>query len=804
MATIETIEIEIKKNSNNAVDGVEKLTKSLSALKNVIKGSLGLTSSINQIKKLKNSLDDISGSFDGVSNTFEALQAMSRLDFSNLAQAAQSVREIGNRRIRTTAAAPTATNDESGAQDGGLSDGEVQQEAGHVSEEARTSVIDFKKFGEGLSKYVIGTARAATAPLRSLGKQFKNLTKSIGRIAIYRAVRSAIKGISSATKEGVQNLVQYSAALNSTDAASANQTMSEYASTLQQVKNSVGTAVMPVLAALLPIVNSIASAFITAANAVNQFLQALGGKSTFIKAKKNTVDYAKSVNSASGAVKELQKTILGFDEINKLSDESSSSGGGASGIDYSDMFEEAEVDSKIKKIAKWTNEIVGEISAFLNSAIGILTTSLGLFVMGAILTFSGANIPLGLGLMVAGGVLFAKEIATKWDELSDEIKNSILSIMVYVGSAVLVIGVLLAFSGANIPLGIGLIVSGAGILGTAVALDWGKIKKLLNGQLGAIIATLSTALLAIGAVLAFTGASIPLGIGLMVVGAAGLATVVVVNWDTIVSKVSEVLSSITSLVVSIGLLAVGLVLAFTGVALGIGIGMIAVGAIGIASYAYLNWDTIKQKLQKCWEDIKRIAKSVGMIALGALLCFTGAGIALGLGMMIEGGASLAQSREANWNSVLTYLQSAWNSISNWWNTSVQPIIDKWTSTIANIFSGGNSVSTTATTRGTGFTKKTGFGSTALAKAGGGFVSSGELFVAREAGPELVGSIGGQTAVANNDQIVTAVSAGVAQAVASVLGGQSSSNDIHVYLDSKEISAGLNRRNRMYGTALAGV
>jgi hypothetical protein len=46
------------------------------------------------------------------------------------------------------------------------------------------------------------------------------------------------------------------------------------------------------------------------------------------------------------------------------------------------------------------------------------------------------------------------------------------------------------------------------------------------------------------------------------------------------------------------------------------------------------------------------------------------------------------------------------------------------------------------------------------KADGGFVSSGEMFIAREAGPELVGSIGGRTAVANNDQIVEAISIGV--------------------------------------------
>lgn len=49
-------------------------------------------------------------------------------------------------------------------------------------------------------------------------------------------------------------------------------------------------------------------------------------------------------------------------------------------------------------------------------------------------------------------------------------------------------------------------------------------------------------------------------------------------------------------------------------------------------------------------------------------------------------------------------------------------------------------------------------------ASGGFPDSGQMFIAREAGPELVGSIGNRTAVANNDQIVDAISAAVYQAI----------------------------------------
>lgn len=49
-------------------------------------------------------------------------------------------------------------------------------------------------------------------------------------------------------------------------------------------------------------------------------------------------------------------------------------------------------------------------------------------------------------------------------------------------------------------------------------------------------------------------------------------------------------------------------------------------------------------------------------------------------------------------------------------------------------------------------------------ASGGFPAAGQLFVARERGPELVGRIGSRTAVANNEQIVDAVARGVYMAL----------------------------------------
>lgn len=97
-------------------------------------------------------------------------------------------------------------------------------------------------------------------------------------------------------------------------------------------------------------------------------------------------------------------------------------------------------------------------------------------------------------------------------------------------------------------------------------------------------------------------------------------------------------------------------------------------------------------------------------------------------------------------------------------------------------------------------KKVTFGSDGKLKfeAEGGFLNTGEMFVAREAGPELVGRIGNKTAVANNDQIVNSIAKGLAM---SGIGGEQNVNII-----AKGDTQGLmnfitfeqQKRNRQYG------
>lgn len=83
-------------------------------------------------------------------------------------------------------------------------------------------------------------------------------------------------------------------------------------------------------------------------------------------------------------------------------------------------------------------------------------------------------------------------------------------------------------------------------------------------------------------------------------------------------------------------------------------------------------------------------------------------------------------------------------------------------------------------------------------ATGGFPEEGELFIARESGAELVGSMGGRAAVANNDQIVEGIRQGVYDAVIAANNNGSGDVSVKVYLDSREIKAGQQRLNRAWG------
>ena len=84
-------------------------------------------------------------------------------------------------------------------------------------------------------------------------------------------------------------------------------------------------------------------------------------------------------------------------------------------------------------------------------------------------------------------------------------------------------------------------------------------------------------------------------------------------------------------------------------------------------------------------------------------------------------------------------------------------------------------------------------------ASGGFPTEGQLFLANEgSAPEMVGTMGGRTAVATNADIVEGIRNGVYDAVIAANGNGGGDVSVKVYLDSREIKAGQQRLNRAWG------
>lgn len=213
-------------------------------------------------------------------------------------------------------------------------------------------------FGKALGKGLAGKAKSAVTSLKGLSKPADKAAKSILKLSnmfklmlIRMAMRAVVQGV----KEGMQNLVQYS--------GDANQAMSELTSSMTYAKNSFAAAFAPILSFVVPAITVLINALATAVGYVNQFFSALGGKGTFVRAKKVNQDYAASLKKTGGAAKQAgkdaKKALAPFDDLVQIQREGAddSSGGSSGGIDPSQMFETVAIDQGISDFANKLKEL---------------------------------------------------------------------------------------------------------------------------------------------------------------------------------------------------------------------------------------------------------------------------------------------------------------------------------------------------------------------------------------------------------------------------------------------------------------
>lgn len=639
---------------------------------------------------------------------------------------------------------------------------------------------------------------------------------------------------------------------------------------LTQAARAIGNIFIPALNAILPYA-------IAVVQVIREIANALANLAGF---KLTEVDYsgvnsaavgagslADNLDDAAGAAKKLKQYTAGFDELNVFAPNTGSGSGagagGAGGFDFDlptyDFLGDA-VQTRIGEIKKMIEDTLAEITTIVSGF---------MLAVGAILVVTGVNIPLGVGLMAAGAVGLAATVGLNWTAMSSELASTLALITGVVGGFLLALGAIMAFSGANLPLGIALMALGGASLVSAAVINWHNSDRHLTDALTTLTGVLAGASLAVGAMLAFTGVATGLGIALMAVGAVTLVSAAALNWNSIPDALASPLSRV-GLLVSGATLALGAILAFSG-CMPLGIALMAIGATSLVSVMALNWNGLSDEIQNVIAIITTVV-SVAFLAIGAALALSGANIPLGLALLTAGAVTMGTAIMPNWNDLSDNVQQKISMITtvvggallavgailalsgvalplglglmaagalslgavatlNW--DFVVNSIKKVVSVITGILSGalivlgvllclsgagvglglavlaaGLSLSYAAWTLDdnpiTRFVRQMANSIIGLVNGvidaindmfhiqfnglsvmgitlipafdirlvdiphipffeDGGFPNEGQLFIAREAGAEMVGAMGRRTAVANNDQIVEGISAGVSVA-----------------------------------------
>lgn len=210
-----------------------------------------------------------------------------------------------------------------------------------VSTAAKSAVNACKKLGSTIGSKLSSKVKQTTS---GMGQLFSSLK----RIAMYRAIRLFLSQLTTAMKEGIQNLYMYSSLMGGTFKGS----MDSLATSFQYLNNSMGAMVAPLINMIAPAVDALIDKFAALLNIVNQFFARLSGATTFTKAKKAAASYGDSISgagkSAKKAAKDIKDATVGIDELNIIS-QKDSSGSGSGSKNYGDMFETVPIDSSISE-----------------------------------------------------------------------------------------------------------------------------------------------------------------------------------------------------------------------------------------------------------------------------------------------------------------------------------------------------------------------------------------------------------------------------------------------------------------------
>ena len=223
----------------------------------------------------------------------------------------------------------------------------AQQSVESLAQSIRELTAGVKRSTKEIGKMGEGT-RTASAHLLSIGRSanktagfFEKFGKSLGRIAFYRAIRSAIRYVTSAFKEGLEAAYNWSK-LHPEHAKLAG-SMDRLREAAGKMKLQLGAAFGGLIVAIEPILIKIINLVTAAANAITQFFAILNGTGWYKKAVSGLTETA---NAAGGAGKKIKGLLASWDELTVIGKETG--GGGGSGTNDGDGgYVWEQVDSEI-------------------------------------------------------------------------------------------------------------------------------------------------------------------------------------------------------------------------------------------------------------------------------------------------------------------------------------------------------------------------------------------------------------------------------------------------------------------------
>lgn len=317
-------------------------------------------------------------------------------------------------------------------------------------------------------------------------------------------------------------------------------------------------------------------------------------------------------------------------------------------------------------------QICENIKAHLNEL--MIIAGWAMIAIGLILLALG-QYPMGIACLIAGIVLEAKALGN-WSQLSEEAQKMISAIMGIAGTAFLALGIILCIA-QQYPLGIALIVLGVAMIATAIALNWDGIKAKIEVVLDKIKQViLKSFLIVLGIMLLTTGVGMPLGIALIVEGIKAIRSEETLDWEAIKTHVEAALTRVKNIITGYLMMVVGVLLCCSGVGIPLGVGLIIEGVRAIKSDEALDWEKMKNEIQATMETVKMYLLNAGAIVVGILLCVTGVSLPLGLALILSGIKAFKTGETINSDLILNTVKDTWARIKAFWNAHIGYVFKK--------------------------------------------------------------------------------------------------------------------------------